>query len=192
MKIRTGKDIVIRWKILTNGEEKSLAGRRLTLHLNMPNGKQMTMQYETEGNVIVTRVPGSELIHLGGYTLTLWENLGEQGQTAVDAIPAFVVVRYSTQEDGAKQGNLEVESVDLGSSNITVGMSGATGPMGPAGPQGERGPQGEKGDKGDKGDIGPQGPRGEKGETGPRGPQGERAGVLILSTTSPQAVPTRH
>lgn len=161
MRIRQGKDIILRWKIATNGEALPLEGRNLTLILSTPNGRERVLSYTTEGDTISTRLLGTTLTHLGDYTLTLWENRGKEGQTAVDAVNAFELVKYSTMEDGSSScGNLETETVNLGVTDMIVGIAG---PAGPVGPQGERGPQGEKGDKGDKGDTGPQGPRGEKG-----------------------------
>lgn len=163
MKIRQGKDIILRWKITTNGEALPLEGRNLTLILSTPNGRERVLSYTTEGDIIITRLFGKEITHLGDYTLTLWENRGEQGQTAVDAVNAFELVKYTTMEDGNSScGNLEAETVDLGVTDMIVGIEG---PQGPVGPQGE---------KGDKGDVGPQ---------GPQGPQGEKVPVVNDLTT---------
>ena len=164
MKIRQGKDIVLRWKVLTNGQDVSLEGRNITLVMTTPLGREKVVEHEVEGSVVVARLRGTALTHLGDYTLTLWENRGEEGQTAVDAVNAFELVKYTTMEDGSSScGNLEEETVDLGVADMIVGIEG---PQGPVGPKGEKGDKGDKGDNGDVGPQGPQGPQGEKGEQG--------------------------
>lgn len=126
MKIRQGKDIILRWKITTNGEALPLEGRNLTLVLSTPNGRERVLSYTTEGDTISTRLFGKEITLLGDYTLTLWENRGEQGQTAVDAVNAFELVKYtSMEEDGSPCGNLEAEVLNL-SGELGVFQQGTT------------------------------------------------------------------
>lgn len=126
MKIRQGKDIILRWKITTNGEALPLEGRNLTLILSTPNGRERVLSYTTEGDTISTRLFGKEITLLGDYTLTLWENRGEQGQTAVDAVNAFELVKYTTmEEDGSSCGNLEAEVLNL-SGELGVFQQGTT------------------------------------------------------------------
>lgn len=126
MKIRQGKDIILRWKITTNGEALPLEGRNLTLILSTPNGRERVLSYTTEGDIISTRLFGKEITLLGDYTLTLWENRGDQGQTAVDAVNAFELVKYTTmEEDGSPCGNLEAEVLNL-SGDLGVFQQGTT------------------------------------------------------------------
>lgn len=99
-KIRIGKDITARWKITTNGEAASLAGRDLTLYMREPNGKGRTLDFSVEGgNVVVFTYHGIEQKNLGVYSLTLWENKGKIGQTAVDQTKAFQLVANTDEED---------------------------------------------------------------------------------------------
>lgn len=128
MKIRQGKDIILKWKIATNGEALPLEGRNLTLILSTPNGRERVLSYTTEGDTISTRLFGKEITLLGDYTLTLWENKGEQGQTAVDAVNAFELVKYTTMEDeNPSCGNLEYEVAELATASMDVLTGGGAG-----------------------------------------------------------------
>lgn len=167
MKIRQGKDIMLRWKVLTNGQEVSLEGRNIALVMTTPLGREKVVEHDVEGSVVVVRLRGTALTHLGDYTLTLWENRGEEGQTAVDAVNAFELVKYTTMEGGSSScGNLEEETVDLGVADMIVGIEGPQGPVGPQGEKGETGPQGPQGEPGPQGAQGPKGDTGEQGEPG--------------------------
>lgn len=121
MKIRRGKDILLKWKVLTNGQDVSLEGRNITLVMTTPLGREKIVEHEVEGSVVKARLRGTALTHLGDYTLTLWENRGEEGQTAVDAVAAFALVQWSTQEDGGSPcGNLEYEVAELATASMAV------------------------------------------------------------------------
>jgi hypothetical protein len=155
MKIRQGKDILIRWKVLTNGQDVSLEGRNITLVMTTPLGREKVLEHDVEGSVVVAHLLGKTLMHLGDYTLTLWENRGEEGQTAVDAVNAFELVKYTTMEGGSSScSNLEEETVDLDVADMIVGIEGPQGPQGQQGEPGEQGPQGPKGDTGEQGEPG--------------------------------------
>lgn len=122
MRIRKGKDIAIRWRIFTNGNSEPLEGRDLLLELKSPFGKVHTLPFSiSEGNVIEAVFRGVEQQNVGFYTLTLWENKGYDGQTAVDAVRAFELVRTTDEEN--KDGDspdLTTETIDLGTSDITL------------------------------------------------------------------------
>ena len=118
--IRIGKDISLRWAITTDGAAISLQGRDLTLELKSPIGKVISIPYQIEGNVITMTYYGYEQTVVGEYSLTLWENKGKQGQNVVDAIRAFKLVRTSPEEEDFTGGDLQVESVDLGTANLEI------------------------------------------------------------------------
>lgn len=99
IKIRKGKDIVFRWSILTNGNALPLSGRNLTLEIITPYGRRIAMNYQTDGNTIIFKFRGTEHTMLGVHGITLWENKGEDGQTAVDISNAFALVRTTEEED---------------------------------------------------------------------------------------------
>lgn len=119
MKIRIGKDICLRWTILTNGEETALDGRNLKLYLSDYTRRRVEVPFESSGNTAIITLRASQLPRLGEYVLTLVENEGQEGQTIVDAKPAFTLVEYSTEEDDAAVPDLEVEQVTLETANLT-------------------------------------------------------------------------
>ena len=129
--IRIGKDISLRWAITTDGAAIPLQGRDLTLEMKSPIGKVIILPYRIEGNVLTMTYYGYEQTVVGEYSLTLWENKGKQGQNVVDAIRAFKLVRTSPEEEDFTGGDLQVESVDLGTANLEIlSGGGATTPGG--------------------------------------------------------------
>ena len=118
--IRIGKDISLRWAITTDGAAVPLEGRDLTLEMKSPIGKVIILPYRVDGNVITITYYGYEQTVVGEYSLTLWENKGKQGQNVVDAIRAFKLVRTSPEEVDFIGGDLQVESVDLGTANLEI------------------------------------------------------------------------
>ena len=126
--IRIGKDISLRWAITTDGAAVPLEGRDLTLEMKSPIGKVIILPYRVDGNVITITYYGYEQTVVGEYSLTLWENKGKPGQNVVDAIRAFKLVRTSPEEEDFTGGDLQVESVDLGTANLEIlsGGGGAT------------------------------------------------------------------
>lgn len=129
--IRIGKDISLRWAITTDGASIPLEGRDLTLELKSPIGKVIILPYRIEGNVLAMTYYGYEQSVVGEYSLTLWENKGKPGQNVVDAIRAFKLVRTSPEEEDFTGGDLQVESVDLGTANLEIlSGGGATTPGG--------------------------------------------------------------
>ena len=118
--IRIGKDISIRWEINTDGAAVPLEGRDLTLEMKSPIGKVIMLPYRLDGNVLTITYYGYEQTVVGEYSLTLWENKGKPGQNVVDAIRAFKLVRTSPEEEDFTGGDLQVESVDLGTANLEI------------------------------------------------------------------------
>ena len=118
--IRIGKDISLRWSILTDGAAIPLEGRDLTLEMKSPIGKVIILPYRVDGNVLTMTYYGYEQNVVGEYSLTLWENKGKPGQNVVDAIRAFKLVRTSPEEADFTGGDLQVESVDLGTANLEI------------------------------------------------------------------------
>ena len=122
-RIRKGKDISVRWPILTNGEPESLDGRDLTLFVKSQYNVAKQVEFTTEDNIVLFTFYGTEQQMLGGYQLTLWENYCKQGQTAVDCCDAFELVSCTCKEGGEDSG-LTTETVDLDASSIEVGIGG--------------------------------------------------------------------
>ena len=62
---RIGNEIQIKWPILTNGEEVSLDGRRLSLYLSDQWGNDRRVEnFGTEGNIVVFTFLASEQLRL--------------------------------------------------------------------------------------------------------------------------------
>lgn len=122
--IRIGKDILVRWRILTNGEDKPLAGRdlRLEIHDYYMNTRVLPFKLE-DVNRIVTTVYGREQSVTGEHTFTLWENYGKEGQTVVDSCDGFNLVSTTCEEKDENNG-LDTETVDLLTASIEMGISG--------------------------------------------------------------------
>lgn len=122
-KIRIGKDIALRWTILTNGEPEPLHGRDLKIIILDPLRRKIAVtDYETDGHIISFRLSGTEQKSLGKYSLTLWENFGKTDMTAVDACNVFELVSSTCQEPTS---DMENETVEW-QSNIQIGVKGAS------------------------------------------------------------------
>lgn len=122
-KIRIGKDIFIRWAILTNGEPVPLQGRDLRLVIIDPLRRRISIaDLETAGHILQFRFLGSEQKSLGVYSFSLWENFGKADMTAVDACNVFELVSTTCQEPTA---DMESETIDW-QSNIQIGIKGAS------------------------------------------------------------------
>ena len=124
MKIRIGKELHISWSILTQGENKPLEGRDLRLYLQEPNRRRRTLEFTTDDNTILVVIPANTLTRIGRYALILTENEGQEGQTAVDANPAFTLVETTREEDTntTEAPNLEVATINLATGNLTIRM----------------------------------------------------------------------
>lgn len=119
MKIRIGKDINIRWEILTDGEPRPLEGRTLALYIQDYTRRRTEIPFTRDGNALLVSLRAAQLTRLGEYVLTLVENEDEEGQTAVDAKPAFTLVEYTTEEDDSPAApELDVEQVRLETANL--------------------------------------------------------------------------
>lgn len=97
--IRIGKDIAINWEITINGQVEDLTDKDLTLTMTDPKGNVAeTKDFEINDNKISVGFNGTSFRYLGTYTLTLWLNKGKEGQTMVDAVDAFKLVKYTIEE----------------------------------------------------------------------------------------------
>ena len=121
---RIGKDIRVKWRILTNGESISLHGRDLRLEVvNRFGRKEWEFTIEDE-NVVVFTLPGRVQRCLGEYTFTLWENFGKAGQTAVDSCGGIELVPTTCMEGG--DSGPDTEPVELETASLELGVSGAS------------------------------------------------------------------
>lgn len=122
-KIRIGKDIKISWKILTNGEIVSLVGRNLLLVLIDPLRQKRNVDFQLKENEISFVFRGVDQKHTGAYSLTLWENYEETGQTVVDYCEAFQLVATTCQESEG-MSSLSSVQLTLSTANMSIGIPG--------------------------------------------------------------------
>lgn len=130
--IRIGKDIRISWTVLTEGRPLPLAGRDLSLELSDPLGRRSELGFTVSGTCVLSALfPGTGQSTLGRYGLTLWENRGKAGQTAVDAADAFRLVRTTAEETscgcGGGSQQLRAITVELSTGDISVCPGGGAG-----------------------------------------------------------------
>jgi hypothetical protein len=82
----------------------------------------MEMQFSVESNIVQFRFKGTEQRMLGKYIVTVWENYGKEGQTAVD-FWAFHLVPDTFSEGGKDDEGVDTETVDI-SGTIESGVKG--------------------------------------------------------------------
>ena len=129
-RIRIGKDIEIKWSVTTNGERRPLLGRDLRLVMHHTYLGDMPLPFnisESDAEIIVAHFRGVEHRSTGKYRLTLWENFGKDGQTAVDCCDAFELVATTCEETDHAPGDLDISTVNLGTANLQTGMPGKDG-----------------------------------------------------------------
>ena len=123
---RIGKTLKIRWGILTGGKSEPLSGRDLRLEIATGSRFRRNVPFEADDSVAEFLFQGSEQRYVGAYTLTMWENRGKENQTVVDRRDAFCLVACSCEEsaESADEPNLDVETLELGTSNLEAGVPG--------------------------------------------------------------------
>lgn len=123
---RIGKTLKIRWGILTGGKSEPLSGRDLRLEIATGSRFRRNVPFEADDSVAEFLFQGSEQRYVGAYTLTMWENRGKENQTVVDRCDAFCLVACSCEEsaESADEPNLDVETLELGTSNLEAGVPG--------------------------------------------------------------------
>lgn len=125
-KLSHWQTLKIRWGILTGGKSEPLSGRDLRLEIATGSRFRRNVPFEADDSVAEFLFQGSEQRYVGAYTLTMWENRGKENQTVVDRCDAFCLVACSCEEsaESADEPNLDVETLELGSSNLETGVPG--------------------------------------------------------------------
>lgn len=121
-KIRKGKDFIIEWPVLTNGDPVPLAGRDLRLELHAPGNISMEVPFSVNGIDVLVRISPQYQPSLGTYRFTLWENYGKDGQTMVDSCDAFYLVNSTCKEGTSGCGcssNIKTHHVKLTIGDMT-------------------------------------------------------------------------
>lgn len=119
-KIRIGKDIVIKWTILTNGEAVSLEDRNLKLFIIDNFGYKKELEYSVSGNNVESLFKGIEQKRIGTYRLTLWENYQKENQSVVDYCDAFRLVGTTCEENDDVSGIQTKAIINLEASNFEI------------------------------------------------------------------------
>lgn len=119
-KIRIGKDIVLRWAILTNGEALSLEGRNLKLFISHNLNAQVELDFTVSGNNLEAQFKGVQQKRLGTYRLTLWENYQQDNQSVVDYCDVFQLVGSTCQENDDIDGIQTKTIINLDTSNFEI------------------------------------------------------------------------
>lgn len=119
-KIRIGKDIVLKWSILTNGEPISLEGRNLKMFISNVLSGKIEIEFSITSNTIEAVFRGTEQKMLGAYRLTLWENYGEDNQSVVDYCDAFQLVSSTCEENDEVDGIQSNTIINLETSNFEI------------------------------------------------------------------------
>lgn len=111
---------------MTGGKSEPLSGRDLRLEIATGSRFRRNVPFEADDSVAEFLFQGSEQRYVGAYTLTMWENRGKENQTVVDRCDAFCLVACSCEEsaESADEPNLDVETLELGSSNLETGVPG--------------------------------------------------------------------
>lgn len=111
---------------MTGGKSEPLSGRDLRLEIATGSRFRRDVSFEADGSVAEFVFQGSEQRYVGAYTVTMWENRGKENQTVVDRCDAFCLVACSCEEsaESADEPNLDVETLELGTSNLETGVPG--------------------------------------------------------------------
>lgn len=113
-KIRKGKDININWQVRIDGQSRELSAYDLSLFLHHDAvALRMPLDFETDGDTIISSVLGKDQKHTGVYRLTLWLNKGLPNQSVLDNSNAFCLVPRTEQEGGEDDTNLNTETLNL-------------------------------------------------------------------------------
>lgn len=111
-KIRIGKDIRINWEITSTDESVILSKDNLTLEMTVPSKCVAILPFTFNDNVLSATFYGIDQKQLGNYWLTVWYKRGEVGQSALDKVLAFQLVR-STEEETHNDDSIAYAEVSL-------------------------------------------------------------------------------
>ena len=111
-KIRIGKDIRINWEITSTDESVILSKDNLTLEMTVPSKCVAILPFTFNDNVLSATFYGIDQKQLGNYWLTVWYKRNEVGQSALDKVLAFQLVK-STEEETHNDESIAYAEVNL-------------------------------------------------------------------------------
>ena len=123
-KIRIGKDIRINWEITTDDESVILSKNNLTLEMTVPSKCVAVLPFTFSDNIITAYFYGIDQTQLGNYWLTVWYKRNEVGQSALDKVLAFQLVR-STEEETHNDESIAYAELNL-SGTIEINRGGGS------------------------------------------------------------------
>ena len=123
--IRLGNDIVVRWRILRNGnaDDLSTLGKSIAIILSCIGEEKRITDYILEGNVAIFKLLGKDLQNPGVYRLTYIENEGLPDMYSVDCNRAFRISGAGQATGGDDTVNITTETIAL-SSEVTAPADG--------------------------------------------------------------------
>lgn len=130
--IQIGNTFRVRWKIITNGKDESLAGRDIMPILLAPSGKpqRISIQQDAEDPAVFSfTFEGKSQKELGVYRLVAVENKGGKKQALTDEIMAFRLVATAEEATPGATPFIELPLVLDGKRVQTVFLSGVTVPI---------------------------------------------------------------
>ena len=113
---RIGNDVTLTWKLTTNGERTSLAGRDLKVTCKDAYNAAVPVEWTVSGMDIVATVRGKNQRTTGVHILKLIENDGKNDQHVVDA-QCFELVDHSWKLDLSQAGDVII------SADVTTSLS---------------------------------------------------------------------
>lgn len=125
--IQIGNTFRVRWRVLTNNEEKSFSGRDIRLLLLSPSGRSVDIVATEDAVAPATMTfifQGAKQKETGVYRLALYENKDAVSQSLTDEILAFRLVPTSSEatKDLPAFGGDPVVTCNTG--NLRIGYQG--------------------------------------------------------------------
>ena len=111
-RIRIGKDIRINWEISASDESVILTQDNLTLELTTPSNCIANLPFTFNDGTLTANFYGIDQTQIGNYWLTVWYKRGIVGQSALDKVLAFQLVR-STEEETHNDESIAYAEVNL-------------------------------------------------------------------------------
>ena len=121
-RIRIGKDIRINWEISASDESIILSQDNLTLEITTPSNCIANLPFTFNNGTLTANFYGIDQTQIGNYWLTVWYNRGIVGQSALDKVLAFQLVR-STEEETHNDESIAYAEVSLSG---TIEINGGT------------------------------------------------------------------
>ncbi len=115
-KYRIGNDIPVTWRVLTNGERTSLAGRNISVLCHDAYRQSVPVEWTVNGCEVSATIRGKNQKNLGKLILELVENKDEDNMATLDVM-VVELVAHSWQAKG------DVDGVKLATASFETSLS---------------------------------------------------------------------